>query len=200
MRAVDQNGRVVARTERGFRRRSRRKKVIRVDRSPLSPDPGSDIAKNMRNSRYETAIQRWIDALNVRGERTVLAAAFQADASVARKGFGSKTGQLVEVIEGLENVSEWMGLLPSGITFECVGPVEVAADSEGEVALVRYRLSVDDFVGGGSWRFRLGDDGLVGWLEHQPDRIDDPIEEGDYRAGGHRDHDHPHTEQSAHQH
>ncbi len=154
----------------------------------------------MRNSRYEPAIQRWTDALNARGDRTALASAIQAGASVARKGFGSKSGHLVEVIEGLGNVSEWMGLIPEGITFECVGSVDVAADSEGEVATVRYQLSIDDFVGGGSWRFRVGDDGLVGWLEHSPDAISDPIEEGDYRAGGHRKHDHPHTEQSAHHH
>lgn len=154
----------------------------------------------MRNSRYELAIQRWTDALNARGDRVALASAIQAGASVARKGFGSKSGHLVEVIEGLGNVSEWMGLIPEGITFECVGSVDVAADSEGEVATVRYQLSIDDFVGGGSWRFRVGDDGLVGWLEHSPDAISDPMEEGDYRAGGHREHDHPHTEQSAHQH
>ena len=154
----------------------------------------------MRNSRYELAIRRWIDALNVRGDRTALASAIQAGASVARKGFGSKSGHLVEVIEGLANVSEWMGLIPSGITFEREGQVDVGADSEGEVATVRYRLSVADFVGGGTWLFRLGDDDLVGWLEHQPDAISDPIEEGDYRAGGHREHDHPHTEQSAHHH
>ena len=50
------------------------------------------------------------------------------------------------------------------------GAVDVSGDGVG---LCRYTLTVDDFVNGGEWRFRLADDGRIVWLAHRPDSLPD---------------------------
>ncbi|MFO0744720.1 MAG: hypothetical protein U1F43_03465 [Myxococcota bacterium] len=165
----------------------------------MSRDPGSDIATNMRDSRYEHAIRRWVVALNARGTRTSVEAAVHPDVVVERFGFGSNAGNLVQTLQGASAVAEWFGLTPAGTIFEIAGPVVLDPDVTPEVARARYQFSVADIVGGGKWGYRLHDDGRVIWLEHAPDEISDPIEEADHRSDSHRGHqDHPHPQEHRH--
>lgn len=176
-------------------RNPRRKKNVEVDRHRLSPDPGSDIAMNMRDSRYDHAIRKWVAALNTRGAPPSFEAAVHPDIVVERFGFGRKRGALVQVLRGASSVAEWFGITPEGVRFEIAGPVVLDPDRTPEVARTRYHLEIADIVGGGTWQYRIHDDGRVVWLEHAPDEIDHSVEEGDHRSDSDRGHhDHPHPE------
>jgi len=182
------------------RARAIEKKSHEIDRHRLSPDQGSDIAINMRNSRYDHAIRKWVSALNERGSK-LLSDAVHPDIVVDRIGFGSKRGTLVQTMKGAPAVAEWIGITPAGVRFEVAGPVVLDPDMTPEAARTRYRLSIADIVGGGQWTYRIHDDGRVVWLEHAPDEIADPIEEGDHLSGSTREHhDHPHHEGHQHHH
>lgn len=153
----------------------------------------------MRDSRYEHAIRRWVVALNARGTRTSVDAAAHPDIVVERLGFGSKAGRLVQTFKGAPAVAEWFGLTPAGTFFELAGPVVLDPDKTPEIARTRYQLQSADIVGSGGWAYRIADDGRVIWLEHAPDQIADPIEEGDHRSGSDRGHhDHPHPQEHHH--
>lgn len=173
----------------------RRKKNARSDRERLSPDHERDIATDMRLSRYESAIRRWVDALNHqgRGASARVEDAVHDDIVVLRFGFGANAGHLVEEIRGVARVAEWFGLTPAVVQFELAGPVVVEDEATSQVQ-IRYSLHADEFVGGGIWRLRIGDDSRIVWLEHRPDDIPDPVQEGTFRTGSKREHlhDHPH--------
>lgn len=155
----------------------------------------------MRDSRYDHAIRKWVVALNERGSKPLFEAAVHPDIVVERFGFGSRRGTLVQKMEGGPAVAEWFGITPAGVRFEIAGPVVLDPDRTPEVARTRYRLSIADIVGGGQWSYRIHDDGRVVWLEHAPDEIPDPIEEGDHRSVSAREHhDHPHHEGHHHHH
>lgn len=176
------------------------KKMIEVDRVGLSTDLEHDIASGMRLSRYESAIRRWVDALNGRGDRARVEAAVHSEIRVARFGFGSRAGVLVQRIQGISEVADWLGLTPEAVQFEIEGSVEFEAeepsgsvDPEGvtrDVATARYLIRANGFANGGTWRFRLADDDRLLWLEHRPDDLPDATEEGESRTGSMREHQH----------
>lgn len=148
----------------------------------------------MRSSRSNTAIENWIVALNDKGRssRVRVEAIVHPDIRVERYGFGSNAGRLVEEIRGIDGVAEWFGLTPEIVEFELAGQVEFES-GDTEIALVNYRVLAGDFVGAGTWRFEVGEDGRILWLEHRPKDIPDAVQEGTFRTGGHRNkEDHPH--------
>jgi hypothetical protein len=155
----------------------------------LSRDPEGDIATDMRSSRSETAIENWVTALNTRGSQMLVCveAAVHPDVRVVRYGFGANQGRVVEEIHGVTGVAEWFGLTPDVIEFELAGPVDSLNEENGVedavVRGVRYQVLAGDFVNGGSWRFRVHEDGRIIWLEHRPDEVDDAVQEGSYRLG-----------------
>lgn len=195
-------------------RASKRKKKREDDRDELSRDPRRDIANRMRLSRYESAIRRWVVALNERGARISVEAAVHPEVRVARFGFGENAGSLMQSIEGTSGVTEWFGISPKVVQFEIAGPVEfesvepsrssgpegVEATGEGSIASVRYRVSAPGFSNGGTWRFTLANDDLINWLEHHPDDLPNAKQEGGPRTGknGEHDHDDPHHVEHRH--
>jgi len=182
------------------------KKKIELDRDGLSADPERDIAIDMRLSRYESAIRRWVDALNGRVDRARVEAAVHPEVRVVRWGFGTNVGQVVQDIQGTSGVAEWFGMTPATVEFDIAGPVEVEAEPSlesgdstggkeaGSVARAQYQVMAPDFLGGGIWNFRLAEDDRIIWLEHRPDDIPDPVQEGTSRSGANREHsyDDPH--------
>lgn len=158
----------------------------------------------MRLSRYESAIRRWVDALNGRGDRACVEAAVHPEIRVARFGFGKRAGHLVQRLQGTSEVTDWLGLTPVEVQFDIEGSVEFEAEEPAgsvdpsgvtkEVASVRYQIRTDGFANGGTWRFRLADDDRLLWLEHRPDDLPDAIEEGGPRTGSMREHHHDHDD------
>ncbi len=163
------------------RRARREKKSARSDRHRLSPDPEGDIATDMRSSRSQSAIENWVTALNARGAgaRTCIEAAAHPDIEVERFGFGVNKGRAVETIRGLEGVAAWFATTPDIIDFELDGSVSV----ESEFSVVGYKVIAGDFENGGTWRFKLHEDGRIAWLEHRPNEVEEAVEEGSFRLG-----------------
>lgn len=176
----------------------------------MSLDPWRDIANRMRLNRYESAIRRWVDALNERGPRALVEAAVHPEIRVERYGFGDHLGVLMQTIQGTTGVTEWFGISPVQVQFEVAGPVELEQaespestpkgsptsgtenDAEG-VAKVRYQVSAVGFTNGGTWRYRISEDGRIVWLAHHPDDLADAVQERDVRTGENRHHhDDPH--------
>lgn len=159
-----------------------RKKIARSDRHPLSPDPEGDIATDMRSSRSQSAIENWVAALNQRGAegRARLALAAVPGIEVVRFGFGANQGRAVETIHGYEAVAAWFDTTPDIIDFELDGSVTV---DESGLAEVGYKVIAGDFENGGTWRFRLHEDGRIATLEHRPKEIEEAVEEGSFRLG-----------------
>jgi hypothetical protein len=180
--------------------------MIEDDRDELSTDPEHDNASDMRLSRYESAIRRWVAALNGRADLARIEAAVHPEVRVARHGFGANVGKLMQTIQGTSGVAEWFGLTPAPVEFELAGPVEFetaepgapsdasAVSDGGEVAQVRYQVDTPGFRGGGTWQFRLADDDRIIYLEHWPDDIPDSIPERTSRTDSNREehHDDPH--------
>lgn len=186
------------------------KKMIELDRVGLSTDHEGDIANGMRLSRYESAIRRWVNALDGRGDRVRVEAAVHPEVRVARFGFGASSGQLVQSIQGTSEVTDWVGLTPAAVQFDVVGSVGFEAEEPGEssgssgetnvVATVRYQVTTVGFAGGGTWRFRLADDDRILWLEHRPDDLPDANAEDGSRTGSMREHRHDHPHHVEHHH
>lgn len=195
-------------------RASDRKKTIEDDRDELSSDPRRDIANGMRLSRYESAIRRWVVALNERGARIRVEAAVHPEVRVARFGFGENAGRLMQSIQGTSGVTEWFGISPKQVQFDIAGPVEfeavepsrssgqegVEATDEASIARVRYQVSAIGFSNGGTWRFTLADDDLINWLEHRPDDLPDAMQEGRSRTGENSEHHHDDPHHVEHHH
>jgi hypothetical protein len=160
----------------------------------------------MRSNRYESAIRRWVDALNERGARVRVEAAVHPEVRVARFGFGANAGQVMQDIRGVSGVTDWFGLSPKEVQFEIVDPVELEAGAtsgssrpeeeagEESVARVRYRVSAVGFSNGGTWLFKLSDDDLIIWLEHHPDDLPGAMRQERSVDGDDREqrHDDPH--------
>lgn len=136
----------------------------------------------MRSNRSQSAIENWVTALNTRGAETRarIEAAAHPDIEVERFGFGVNKGRVVETIRGLDGVFAWFATTPDIIEFELDGTVSVDAS---EISVVGYKVIAGDFENGGTWRFRLHQDGRIAWLEHQPKEIEEAVEEGSFRLG-----------------
>lgn len=113
------------------------------------------------------AMQRWLAALNGRGDLALTQAALARGVVIERCGFGGQRGQVVQVIRGQPAANRWLKMTRAVCQFELAG--ELSGD--GEPFSARYRMTALDFVGGGLWQFRLDAGGRIAWLRHQPDEL-----------------------------
>lgn len=116
------------------------------------------------------ALDRWLAALNNRGEPLAVAEALSADAEVLRHGWGADREVVKERIVGHEAISVWLRRSPVHTVFSARPP----ARSEAGGWAVRYEVRVEDFCNQGSWRFWLDGDGRIRRLEHLPDELPPP--------------------------
>lgn len=121
-------------------------------------------------STPDVALERWLEALNARGDLAATRRAVDTDVRIERCGFHATRHQLVEVLQGAAAVNDWLTLTRDVVQFQLDGAPRCSED--GEVT-VRYSVVVEtaDFRGGGEWRLRLTDDGRIAWLHHQPDDL-----------------------------
>lgn len=124
-------------------------------------------------SKIEKALTRWLIALNARGTLELLELAASDQITVERFGFGTQRGQVRERITGLDAVSKWMALTPEGTVFSLAS----AAAPNGGQWQVDYKLEILDFKGGGKWTLEIDSSGLIAFLAHQPDEIEDGADE-----------------------
>jgi hypothetical protein len=116
------------------------------------------------------AFERWVVALNRYGDLSATTAAVSDDVEVLRHGFGPERGLVVERIQGIDAVVRWLALTRDICRFELVSSTG-AASADGEVT-ARYRITAEEFVGGGEWRAQLAPDGRIRRLQHLPDDLD----------------------------
>ena len=125
----------------------------------------------------EQALARWVEAMNRRGDRELTEAAIQSGAVIERCGNGAHHGVVVERFEGHDAVNGWLERTPEGTTFRVISPVVhvwmnlVGGDTSRRVAECRYRVETEGFANEGTWRFVLGSDQRLAWLEHAPDDL-----------------------------
>ena len=117
----------------------------------------------------QAVIERWVRALNDPQDATLIAAAASEEIEVLRHGTGARRGQVVERFDTTESLLEWVRRSPQGLVFAVSGPVHGPAEHHE----ARYRVTVEDFEGGGVWRFRADGAGRLTWLEHIPDELAD---------------------------
>lgn len=120
----------------------------------------------------QQTIDRWLRAVNLRGESQAVEKATVPTIQVDRCGWGENNGKVVQVIKGWKDLSAWLRLSPDGTVFNLDSEVCSSSDQEPFEAVVRYRLEVSDFVGGGEWRFQMAEDGRLVRIEHRPDNLD----------------------------
>lgn len=119
--------------------------------------------------RAQVALQRWLAALNNPKEGARVAAAVNADITIWRHGNYAQRGEIVERFAGLEQARGWVARCPLDVAFALDGQPTVTEAGAGQA---RYVVLAEGFRGGGLWRFRLGADGRIDWLEHIPDELD----------------------------
>jgi hypothetical protein len=120
------------------------------------------------------ALRGWIELLNASPpppELAALAKVFAEEIAIHRHGFHETRGQVVEEIRGLAGVREWMARAPAGLRFSA----EESPQSGTPAVEARYRLEIEDFVGGGLWLARLAADGRIEELTHIPDDLPDHL-------------------------
>jgi hypothetical protein len=118
-------------------------------------------------NRHDAAIGRWIDALNLFGDRDALERAVTDNVQIDRYGWEKRRTDLAEVITGLDAAVQWMARSPESVVFSADGLSTVS----GPTGTARYRLEATDFLGTGEWIFRLADDDRIEWIEHRPDDL-----------------------------
>lgn len=139
------------------------------------------------------AAARWVDAVNAPQDATRLERACAPEMTVERMGVFDKKGRLAETFEGADAVSEWLGRLPKGVFFELAGGPQSSPDVGAGVWMIRYLYRIPElhFSNGGSWLFKLTDEGRLSWLRHDPDPLPGAMSAGGRDQGG-QDHDHDH--------
>lgn len=117
----------------------------------------------------EVALARWLDALNSPHDGDLIAAAVSEQVIIWRHGNFQQRGEIVEHFEGLQQATTWFARCPADVGFELSQRTARLPDGAWQA---RYAVLAEDFRGGGMWRFRLDDEGKIGWLEHVPDELD----------------------------
>lgn len=154
------------------------------------------------------AVERLVRALDAFGAAPLVARAVAEDAELRRYGWGAEQDRIAEQLRGREAIGAWMARSPSETRFSTVGAPILGGQPARWHA--RYRMEVAGFIGGGSWRLDLDDDGLVTAWEHRPDDLDPDIQVDSWRgyveasiemereAGlrdEHNEHEHEHDDQ-----
>lgn len=115
----------------------------------------------------QAALQRWLLALNARGELAAVVEAVSPDCELCRFGWGEEADVVKERFVGPEAVSAWLRRSPAGTVFQAEGPL--TADGAGWVQ--PYLVRVEHFQNRGRWILRLAPDGRIASLEHRPEAL-----------------------------
>jgi hypothetical protein len=136
-----------------------------------------------------TALARWLEALNARGDQAATRRAVDDEVRIERCGFHATRDQVLEVLNGAVAVNDWLALTRDVVEFRLDG--DSRCDAGGEIA-ARYAVVVEaaNFRGGGEWHLRLANDGRIAWLRHQPDDLEQATPEPDpgHQPGHAHDH------------
>lgn len=119
----------------------------------------------------QEAIARWLEAVNLRGDSNAVEKATVPTIQLDRCGWGENNGKVVQVFKGWKELSDWLQLTPADTVFTLDSDISPKSDDAHFDGVVRYRLEVLDFVGGGEWRFRTAADGRLLRIEHRPDNL-----------------------------
>lgn len=131
------------------------------------------------------AFDRWLVALNGRGDLRQTKRACADGALVERCGFFGDRGKVVEQLQGIAAINAWLALTREICVFSLDGAV-----STGDHGFeARYRIVAGDFVGGGHWMARFDAAGKMTWLQHQPDELPEIVEFSE-QSPPHRHHAH----------
>ena len=129
--------------------------------------PPSGSASPPSIAAIEQALERWLAALNQRGEPDAVQAAFTSDIRIERHPPRPRAqlgvGEPVEVLQGHAEVTTWLARSPDGTVFALVA----APVLEGEVVQAEYSIAVEDFRNGGRWLLRLEGERIC-WIGHHP--------------------------------
>lgn len=113
------------------------------------------------------ALERWIAALNGRGDRAATEAALAPEVCIERHAPAPRaalgTGAPLEVFTGYDEVGRWLARSPQ----EAVFALASAARINGALVEVDYSITAGDFHNGGKWRVRLDGERLA-WIAHHP--------------------------------
>lgn len=120
------------------------------------------------------AIERWIAALNTSLDGALTPLAFTEDAVIERCGVKANRDKVLDTHSGHIEIAAWVARVPEGTVFTRTSDVAAETGDAGETLwTARYRITVEDFEGGGLWRVRLAEDGRLSWINHQPDDLKD---------------------------
>lgn len=122
----------------------------------------------------EQALERWLSALQGLGAVEPVAAAFEPQGFVLRYGWDEGRGLVRERFEGHAAIAAWVARTPREVEFALAGATSPAAQGWR----VRYRIRLGDFENGGLWQLRLGAEGRIAELHHQPDDLPLQWQEG----------------------
>ncbi|HEX2626702.1 MAG TPA: hypothetical protein VHL56_07325 [Candidatus Limnocylindrales bacterium] len=113
-----------------------------------------------------TALQRFVEALNLPRDAAVLRAAVVGDIRIDRHDPGERgVVPVSETYTGLAEVTRWLARIPPGVTFALAGAAwPDGADGWG----IEYAYHAGEFHHGGIWIARLAIDGRIAFLSHHP--------------------------------
>ncbi len=126
------------------------------------------------------AVERLVRALDAYGAAPLVAKAVADGAELRRYGWGAEQDRIAEQLRGRESIGDWMARSPADTRFSVIGAPILAGQPARWHA--RYRMEVAGFIGGGTWRLELDDDGLVTSWEHRPDDLDPDIQVDAWRG------------------
>lgn len=118
-----------------------------------------------------TVLGEFVFALNHAGALDALQRAVDGAIRVRRFGYHGTRHEVLEQLDGLEQVQQWLARTPATIEFFLQ---ESTLQATGhQTYSVRYRLTApDDFHGGGLWQLKVAADGRIRELDHRPDDLD----------------------------
>lgn len=108
----------------------------------------------------------WTNLATARGQGD--ASWLAPNIEVLRCGNWDERGKILDIFSGPDSVVTWLARTPKGTTFTLIS--SAAVDDDGS-ACVRYRITIEDFVNEGEWRFKLNPAGQLVWLWHQADEL-----------------------------
>lgn len=114
------------------------------------------------------AVEQWLRAMNaddVRARGEHLEAAIHPDAIVLRYGFDETRDDVIERLEGAEQIAAWLARSPAGTRFVLVGWDEAGSR-------LRYQVQVGGYLGAGTQAVTFDGQGRITSVRHRPDDLD----------------------------
>lgn len=115
----------------------------------------------------QTALDRWLAALNSQGKSSSVQLACDREIEVHRYVPGVEAA--AAIFKGHDMVEVWVRRTPESNHFELVEQSVKQLDDGWWEA--RYRVRADAWVNEGTWRFRTSDESRLVELHHRPDPL-----------------------------